>query len=111
MSRDEAMGARGQGSMAGYRSKLRWSRRRARAHLRRLRRNNQLILSVLAAAIGVGAAYGAIGFRHLIDLIQLGALGFSSGRVSTLAAALPWWHLVLAPTLGGLAAGPREWPM
>ena len=73
--------------------------------MRRLRRNNQLILSVLAAAIGVGAAYGAIGFRHLIDLIQLGALGFSSGRVSTLAAALPWWHLVLAPTLGGLAVG------
>jgi CIC family chloride channel protein len=91
--------------MAGYRSKLRRSRRRVRVHLRRLRRNNQFILSVLAAAIGVGAAYGAIGFRHLIDLIQLGALGFSSERVFTLAAALPWWHLVLAPTLGGLAVG------
>ena len=91
--------------MVGYHSKLRWSRRRARVHLRRLRRNNQLVLSALAAAIGVGAAYGAIGFRHLIDLIQLGALGFTSERVFTLAAGLPWWHLVLAPTLGGLVVG------
>ena len=91
--------------MSGFHSKLRWSRRRARVHLRRFRRNNQLILSVLAAVIGVGAAYGAIGFRHLIDYIQLGALGFSSERVYTLAAELPWWHLVLAPTLGGLAVG------
>jgi CIC family chloride channel protein len=72
---------------------------------RRFRRNEQVVLNVLAVLIGVAVAYAAIAFRLGIGLAQLGALGFASERLWALAAALPWWHLVLAPALGGLAIG------
>jgi len=36
----------------------------------RFARNEQLVLSILAAAIGVVVAYGAIGFLALITLLQ-----------------------------------------
>ena len=72
---------------------------------RRLRRNNQLVLSVVAAVIGAAAGGGAILFREAIDLIQLGALGVGAEAVYSLALGLPWWHILLAPTVGGLVVG------
>ncbi len=64
-----------------------------------------MILTLLAALIGIAVAYAAILFRLGVGLVQSGALGFSSERVYTLAAELPWWRLLLAPALGGLAIG------
>ncbi len=72
---------------------------------RRLVANRQLVVSVLAVAIGAAAAYGAIGFRELIGLIQLGAFGSDSELLFSFARDLPWWHLLLAPAAGGLAIG------
>ncbi len=37
----------------------------------RLIRNDQFVLSLLAVAVGVAGAYGAIGFRLAVDTVQL----------------------------------------
>ncbi|MBT5037773.1 MAG: chloride channel protein, partial [Rhodospirillaceae bacterium] len=73
--------------------------------LLRLARSEQLVLSLLALLIGVAAAYGSIGFRELIHLIQ--SLGFftDGGPLVAAVAHLPWWQIVLIPVLGGLAVG------
>ena len=74
-------------------------------------RNDQLVLSVLAAVIGVVVAYSAIGFLALITLLQelLFANDITFGsileRVHSFAENLPWWHIVLVPTAGGFVVG------
>jgi len=73
--------------------------------LRHLSRNVQVILSLLAVAIGAAAGMAAIGFRYVIDLIQQLGFGFGGEAVATMAALLPWWHVILVPTAGGLAIG------
>jgi len=37
----------------------------------RLIRNDQFVLSLLAVAVGIAGAYGAIGFRLAVDTVQL----------------------------------------
>ncbi|MDP6351412.1 MAG: chloride channel protein [Alphaproteobacteria bacterium] len=79
--------------------------RRATKLWRRLIGNDQLVLFVLAAVVGVAAAYGAIGFRIAIDAIQTLFYGARSEEVIATAQALAWWHRLLAPALGGLGIG------
>ncbi|MEX2408787.1 MAG: chloride channel protein, partial [Rhodovibrionaceae bacterium] len=81
------------------------SRRRIAATGKRIFRNDQVILSALAVAIGGLAGLGAILFRLGIDAVQWGALGFWGEQVVSGAAQQPWWRLILAPTLGGLVIG------
>ncbi len=91
-----------------YRPRLRTrlsSRRRIAATLKRIARNDQVILSALAVAIGGLAGVGAILFRLTIDAVQWGALGFWGQQMASQAALQPWWRLILAPTLGGLVIG------
>jgi len=73
--------------------------------LRRLSRNAQVILSLLAVAIGLMAGLAAIGFRYAIDFVQRWGFGFGGEKVATLAGALPGWRTLLVPLLGGLAVG------
>ena len=73
--------------------------------LKQLVKNDQLVMSVAALAVGVAAAGGAIAFREAIDVFQWLFLGFRSELVATNAAGLEWWRLILAPTLGGLMIG------
>lgn len=73
--------------------------------LHRFRRNDNVILTLLAVAVGVVAAYGAIGFRLLIDQIQWLFYGNPADRLISAAAQLPWWQVLLAPAGGGLAVG------
>jgi CIC family chloride channel protein len=73
--------------------------------LARFGRNDQVVLSVLAVVIGAAAGAAAIGFRSTIDLVQWCFYGWRDGEIASLAAQLPWWHLLLAPALGGLAIG------
>ncbi|MBL6935614.1 MAG: chloride channel protein [Alphaproteobacteria bacterium] len=75
------------------------------AGLGHLLRDDYLILAVLALVVGAAGGAAAIAFRELIDLVQMGFFGFASERVATFAGALPWWHLLLAPTAGGLLIG------
>lgn len=72
---------------------------------RRIFRNDQLVLAVLAILVGLAAGVGTILFRLLLGGVQFLAYGFPSERVAGLAAQLPWWHLLLAPTAGGLLIG------
>ena len=71
----------------------------------RLARHEQVILSILAVAIGLTAGGCAIVFREAIALVQGASFGFSSERVHSLAALLPWWRILLVTTGGGLVVG------
>ena len=73
--------------------------------LRRFRHNDHLILWSLALVIGAAAAAAAIGFRHAIDMAQLLFYGEGGERLASIAAALPWWQILLAPAAGGLLVG------
>ena len=66
------------------RSRLRVSRILMR--LRRIIRNDQLILSVLAVFVGLAAGGGVIAIRELIDFVQRISLGGTSENlISTIA--------------------------
>jgi chloride channel protein, CIC family len=73
--------------------------------LRRFRRNDQVVLAVMAVVLGVAAAYGAIGFRYLIAFVQWGAFATDGVQLLNGLAKLPDWRIVLAPTAGGLVIG------
>jgi len=92
-------------SMSSAQSKRRRVLRRLRVRLRRFRRNDQVVLLALAVALGVAAAYGAIGFRYLIAFVQWGAFATDAEQLLGSLAQLPDWRIVLAPTLGGLVIG------
>ena len=59
----------------------------------------------LSVVIGLGVAILAIGFRLLIGLIQYPWLGTTGEKVARAAEAAPWYLVIAAPTLGGLAVG------
>lgn len=72
---------------------------------RRIIRNDQFILAALAVIIGVAAGVGEIAFRALLRGVQWLFYGSAAQRLAGFAAELPWWQLVLAPTVGGLLLG------
>ena len=80
-------------------------RKRIVIPLLRFGRNDQFILSVLAVVIGAAAGGAAIAFRDAISGVQWLSYGFSSEQVATEVRKLDWWHVLLVPTLGGLAIG------
>lgn len=73
--------------------------------LGRLVRHEQVILFILSVVIGLIAGGCAIVFRECILLVQKAGFGFATERVHTMAALLPWWHIVLVTTIGGLVVG------
>jgi CIC family chloride channel protein len=72
---------------------------------RRINRNDQVVLAVLAAVIGTAVAYGAIGFREFLAIVQDIGFGFTTEDVFTQVGRLAWWKVILVPTLGGLVVG------
>jgi chloride channel protein, CIC family len=76
-----------------------------RARWHQFTHNDQVKLSVLALIIGIGIAYGALGFRLGIEAIQRETFGFPLHDGFHLIAALPWWLVLAVPTIGGLAIG------
>jgi CIC family chloride channel protein len=72
----------------------------------RLFRSTRLpLVWALAIVIGVLTAIAAILFRMAIGAFQWLWLGTSAETVITAAATVPWWVILLAPTLGGLCIG------
>ena len=71
----------------------------------RVTRNDQLVLFFLAVVVGTAAGYGALLFRLLTAAIQVLFLGYGTEHLVSAAAAIPWWQILLAPTLGGLFIG------
>ncbi len=74
-------------------------------NLRAFLGERQLLVWAVALFIGIGSAYLAILFRTLIGLIQLPWLGTVSENVYAAATQTPWWVILMAPALGGLAVG------
>ncbi len=70
-----------------------------------IRRAEHIFMVFTAIVIGILAAYGAIGFRFLIEFSQY--LFFQTGEYSLdWVMAMPWWQRLLLPALGGLIVGP-----
>ena len=68
-------------------------------------RHEQVILFILSVVIGLIAGGCAIVFREGIAFVQRLGFGFSTERVHSMAALLPWWHILLVTTGGGLVVG------
>ncbi len=62
-------------------------------------------IAAIALVVGMLAGGAAILFRLVLEGVQFGFFGFSHGSILELARSLPWWHVMLAPALGGLAIG------
>jgi len=73
--------------------------------LRLIVRNDHLILMGLALVVGCASGAAVVAFREAISLAQYVFYGVGHDRLSMHAADLPWWHLLLAPTVGGLLVG------
>jgi CIC family chloride channel protein len=71
----------------------------------KLRLNDSTIMLALASVIGLIGGIGAVGFRTLIGLIQALAIG-GSNHIPERVFALPWYHKLLLPSVGGLIIGP-----
>jgi len=71
----------------------------------RFTHNDQLLLFLLAVAVGAAGGYGALAFRMATGGIQYLFFGDGSEQIASAARALSWWHVVAAPTLGGLLIG------
>ena len=77
---------------------LRWLRWQARGRIR----YDQTVLLGMALVTGVVVAYAAIGFYLFIGEVQLIAFGTREERLISGAVELVWWHVLLAPVLGGV---------
>ena len=73
--------------------------------LRRLIRNDQLILSLLAIVVGGATACTVVLFRESISAIQFLTHGSSDEAIFLDPASISGWRVVLALTAGGLAVG------
>ncbi|WP_420414517.1 chloride channel protein [Roseibium sp.] len=74
-------------------------------NVRQYRSNRLHIVWLLAIIIGVLVAAAAIIFRTMIGLFQWPWLRTTTELTMQAAAAQPWWVILLAPALGGLAVG------
>lgn len=72
---------------------------------RRVIRNDHLILMVLALVVGCASGAAVVAFREAIELVQHIFYGTDHERLSQHAAGLVWWHILLAPAVGGLIVG------
>lgn len=75
------------------------------AHARRLLRNDQALMAVIAALVGILVAYAAIAFRLSIGGVQWLSYGTSAENLIGRMAELPIWQVLLVPTAGGLLVG------
>lgn len=73
--------------------------------LRNLLRNDQLILALLSVFVGLVGGAMVVALREGILFFQSNFYGAPGERLYDTVAALPWWHVLLVPTLGGLAVG------
>ncbi|PCI33474.1 MAG: chloride channel protein [Alphaproteobacteria bacterium] len=67
-----------------------------------LRQRDKILSSILALLAGVGVAYAAIGFRHLIYLVQGWMLGSSDENILEYVSTLAPERILLSTITGGL---------
>lgn len=66
---------------------------------------SQEILWPLAVVLGAAVGYAVVGFRAAIATLQTLVYGADDIMLHSVAARLPWYTVLLAPILGGLAVG------
>ncbi|WDI32078.1 chloride channel protein [Hyphococcus flavus] len=74
----------------------------SRKVLRRVQGYGVYKVWAFAVIIGAAAAYGVIGFRHVIDAVSLLAFGETEGGIVSGASSLHFFRAWMAPVIGGL---------
>lgn len=64
--------------------------------------HDKIVGVFFAVFIGALVAFAAIGFRYLIQIVQIFALGSASENIFEYAATLEWWKILLSTVSGGL---------
>ncbi|MGB0694698.1 MAG: chloride channel protein [Rhodospirillaceae bacterium] len=67
--------------------------------------NDRMVLGVLALITGCLVGVGVVAFREGIALVQTVFYGGGEEYLASLARGLPFWQVLLAPTVGGLVVG------
>lgn len=67
--------------------------------------DRQLLVWTLALVISLLVAYASITFRFLIGIFQFPWLGTNTILVASAAKEVPFWNILLAPTIGGILVG------
>jgi len=62
-------------------------------------------LWLISLLVGIGVAFAAIAFRELIGAVQWLWLNDNRERVISAVRDVPWYHVLLAPAIGGLVIG------
>jgi len=75
------------------------------ARTRRILRNDQTLMAVVAVVVGIIVAYAAIGFRLGISSVQWLSYGEIAERLVRRVGEIPVWQVLLVPTAGGLVVG------
>ena len=75
------------------------------ARTRSLLQNDQVLMAVVAALVGVLVAYAAIAFRLSIGGVQWLSYGIYAEKLIGRVTELPVWQVVLVPAAGGLVVG------
>ncbi len=73
--------------------------------LRRVVRNDQLILTFLALVVGAAGGFAVVVFRDAIVFVQTAFYGSGTEHLFKYVETLPAWRVVAAPTVGGLVVG------
>lgn len=73
--------------------------------LKRLIRNDHLILAILALVAGAAAGGAVVAFREVVSLVQASVYESGSERLFVGDWPLAWWQILLAPVAGGLVVG------
>jgi CIC family chloride channel protein len=81
---------------------------RSRLFRRKLQDTDYLMVVLLSVVVGLAAGGGAVGVRFLIAAFTGLFYGPGEGPLE-LAAALPFWRVLLAPAIGGAIVGPIIW--
>jgi len=71
----------------------------------RLHRHVHTEMLLWATLLGFLAGLGSILFKKIILFIQTHTFGSDIGNLAEIASQLPWYTLLLIPSLGGLAVG------
>jgi len=73
--------------------------------LRRFLRKDQTLLGILALITGLSVGIMVVGFREGILFFHGLFFGAADERLFLSVLELPWWQILLVPTLGGLVIG------
>jgi CIC family chloride channel protein len=75
------------------------------SRLRRILKNEHLVLSVLGLIVGCGTGTLAVIFREAIHFVDEQFFRAESDLTYNFAANLPWWQILAIPSFGGLIVG------